>query len=713
MFRRENGEKNDNSTLKTTAATNSGELLPTTSTTEVPAAALTNKLLRVQQKDSSLQLQKLDNDEVNEGVEEEMIVRRLSERELRRPYEVQTPTKYRKPLLRHHHHHATDDGTSKSHSTVIQHRTTPTATASISRTQSQPSPLPSQIRPSRKEIELPPTTPTVSTKKFETVAGPQHNNNDIIQAEKVKKEICNNPATVSSHSATPQTKQRTENTKTKRSNNTKRQEFQFATDLPSVQVRHVNVTQRSAFAHYSLTPLLRKVESTLAQLPSHKHHRVSPSLHHIQALHRMHHTHIVRQIQFSPSTSIDADYHYQMQQQQQSNERSKDGGNGRNTVPPSKRDGRYRCIDPTKLQNIFRHIEFSSKDTDKFPSPPQFSYRKHRLPNRADVGFGRCTDDEIQLKQEEIRNETTWELARVRTTCVISCIDLIRMSSSSAINESDDALITRYLPYAGRHLRAALTRKWCTNRHNDDPLTEPTPAENYESVLPNPYSILAPPIESTYSASQGWRPRIFHDRPTGLRYCYVSPMNVTIWGPPPPHTRNEKRNGNSANIIGRTNHQSSSSHMVGSLALYTLPPLSKRLLAKSSASQGGGTLTAATAAAYHCQKMKSVPAYGKISEEFYFPINSLHIPPTDTSSNMPDSGRKAIFSYNPLDLVMETITQKSSAIGPDSLYIVVRVYEVIPLVECSEPSKQLMKDLAFGITKVFSKTTMIWPDGQV
>jgi hypothetical protein len=93
-------------------------------------------------------------------------------------------------------------------------------------------------------------------------------------------------------------------------------------------------------------------------------------------------------------------------------------------------------------------------------------------------------------------------------------------------------------------------------------------------VYPNPYSMLAPPLESTYSPSQGWRPRIFHDRPTGLRYCYVNPIQVSLWN---------KNNNNK---------------LIGSLALYTLPPLSKRMIG----SKKGSTITAATAAAYHCEK---------------------------------------------------------------------------------------------------------------
>ena len=62
-------------------------------------------------------------------------------------------------------------------------------------------------------------------------------------------------------------------------------------------------------------------------------------------------------------------------------------------------------------------------------------------------------------------------------------------------------------------------------------------------------------------------------------------------------------------------------------------------------------------------------------------------------------------------------SSKRSAAGPDSLYIVVRVYEMIPLppptANVSGHSSPLMKHVAFGITKVFSKTKIQWPDGQV
>ena len=476
--------------------------------------------------------------------------------------------------------------------------------------------------------------------------------------------------------------------------------------------------------------MIRQLE---AQLPSHpqQQHRISPSWNQAQALHRMYNTHVIRQIQFSPSTSIDADYHYQMQPPPpQNKEHAKDGSSsGRNSkIPSLKRDGRYRCIDPTKINNIFRHIESSSQDNETFPTPPQFSYRKHRLPNRADVGFGRCTEEEIQMKQNEIRNETLWEMVRVRTTCVISCIDLIRMAHPTVCHdegeELDHLIITRSMPYAGRHLRAAMMRKWVVDSNPPPSTQHSTTTTNttralprYQSVLPDPYSILAPPIESTYSASQGWRPRIYHDRPTGLRYCYVNPMNVTLWEPSP-NSSHDKHHGDQNSRKMTTNH--TVSRMIGSLALYSLPPLSKRLLngSSSSSSTGRGSVTAATAAAYHCQKTKSIPAYGKISEEFYFPIHTSNVPRnSDGTSNKSNVDRKAIFSYNPLDLLMESIHPKSSAgAGPDSLYIVVRVYEVISFSESDESmatNKPPMKHLAFGITKVFSKTTMLWPDGLV
>jgi hypothetical protein len=604
-------------------------------------------------------------------------------RELRRPYEVQTPTKYRKPLQLH----------SKSTFTTKPKIAIP-MTESSTTTVPYSTVAPQSTAVQASAVEVGETSEKAEENSMIIAMGSQTTLND--------KEV-SRPATLPSSATSTQMKRH--HNITKKGSMTQRQtrELQRAMDLPSVTVRFVNVTQRSAFLHYSLSPILRQIEAKHKQHPHTGKNRISPSLTHMQILHRIYNTHIIRQIQFSPSTSIDADYHYQIQQQQhdrcQNNQESK-SGSGTMLPPTTKRDGRYRSIDPTDVKYMFRNIDSSKYNNDNLPPAPQFSYRKYRLPNRADVGFGQCTDMEIQTKQYDIRNETIWEEAQIRIAFVVSSVDFV----TDTVDDDDDKpeqrskdggkesseIIERYMPYAGRYLRSVMTKK---RRRNSNGAGLSTDAYSPPIVAPNPYSMLAPPLESTYSPSQGWRPRAFHDRPTGLQYCYVSPMKVTLWP-------NKQEKNNTTRIVHRN-------RVVGSLALYTLPPLSKKLIGLSS-----GLVTAAAAATYHCQRNHTQPAYGKISEEFYFPIVSSEIQSTTDTSNL---DRKAIFSYIPNDLVMEGITKSSRTTGPNSLYIVIRVYEVIQIVDNDAANQigPIMKHVAFGITKLFSDIEMNWPDGQL
>ncbi|GAX13614.1 hypothetical protein FisN_14Lh378 [Fistulifera solaris] len=116
-------------------------------------------------------------------------------------------------------------------------------------------------------------------------------------------------------------------------------------------------------------------------------------------------------------------------------------------------------------------------DTSELPSPaPTLSHKKIRLPHRADVGFPNATPEEIESKQIEIRNETVQEEASLRLIALVA--DLGRQVAEQKIPE--------------------------------------------RSVPPKTiYSILTPPLQSIPSTSQGWRPRLFHDRPSFLEYLYV------------------------------------------------------------------------------------------------------------------------------------------------------------------------------------------------
>jgi hypothetical protein len=83
-----------------------------------------------------------------------------------------------------------------------------------------------------------------------------------------------------------------------------------------------------------------------------------------------------------------------------------------------------------------------------------------------------------------------------------------------------------------------------------------------------------------------------------------------------------------------------------------------------------------------------------------------------------ESDRRAIFSFDPNDLVMESIRHNGKSTGQDSLYLVLRVYELIQQNDVGNESNigidQVMKHIAFGITKMFSnEANMKWPDGHV
>jgi hypothetical protein len=142
-----------------------------------------------------------------------------------------------------------------------------------------------------------------------------------------------------------------------------------------------------------------------------------------------------------------------------------------------------------RLQSVtkIRQVQFQNvlpdqyqailSDTHELPSPaPTLSHKKTRLPHRADVGFPNATPEEIESKQSEIRNETVQEEA---------CLRLIAL-----------------VPDLGRQVGE-----------------QKTPIRSVPQK--SKYSILTPPLQSIPSASQGWRPRLFHDRPSYLEYIYI------------------------------------------------------------------------------------------------------------------------------------------------------------------------------------------------
>lgn len=379
-------------------------------------------------------------------------------------------------------------------------------------------------------------------------------------------------------------------------------DFQIPVDLPTVSLRAVNLAQRSVFERPHLIDM-----ETYEQKYAHTKKKVSPSYNHLQMLHVLNRQQTIYQLHFSPSTSEAASLP---------------------NVPASsnnQRDGRYRSIDIQAVR-------------DALPKPaPYISYKKHRLPNRADVGFRNPLAEDVEQKQQEIRNETQWEEHSPRL--IVFCN-----------SEQFGALDSTAEGWAGRDLLAAKQQHHSGSKHKHDP---------------NRYSMLAPPLEALYSGSQGWRPRPIHDRPVGMRYCLCAPLSIR-------------------------SPSSDASEWIGSLTLYSLPPMYK----------DKQHTTASAAASYHCRKNHTVPTFGKISEAFWFPNRQSH-------------GKRAIFGYDPLDLTMES-SKRDPEQDPASVYVVLQLYKQRPIVDNDNATSEqtTLTPVCFGIAKFFSKDETIFPDGK-
>ena len=266
------------------------------------------------------------------------------------------------------------------------------------------------------------------------------------------------------------------------------QDFQIDEDALHVSVKTVDIAARTVFE--PIPPVsLEEWHQTANRAESQKkvsmRKRLSPSLQHLELLHRFQSVKTIRQLNFSPSLGMNADVLSDCHTRTNNNRPS---GN--------KRDGRYRSIDPLKATR------------DVLPStPPLLSNRKLRLPMRCDVGFPNTTPEEMQAKEKEIRLETQWEQASPRLIVLITSDNL-----GQAVVDDD-------LPLAGKELLSAKKRN----------------AQHFQSkefrdvnIEPNRYSVLAPPLGATHSSTLGWRPRPFYDRPPGMLYGIASPLGVNL-----------------------------------------------------------------------------------------------------------------------------------------------------------------------------------------
>jgi hypothetical protein len=424
-----------------------------------------------------------------------------------------------------------------------------------------------------------------------------------------------------------------------------RGDFQHQEDETTVTVVPVNVEQRSAFESSKPVSLeewhraaqqLEQRNSCLSQNTNNTnsaHKKLSPSLQHLKLLHFMQSVTTIRQLDFSPSVGLDSDVFvpWWTDALEATTNNGKDSKNKHSDSNVSKlkwrrsslgdqRDGRYRSIHP--VQATVSALP---------PVPPALSNRKTRLPLRSDVGFPGASEDEIRQKQMEINQETEWEHTSPRIIVLVTSDDLGTAVVQEDKNRSAPAISQAHgewnggglegIPWAGRDLlRAKELNALHFAKKSSVLANNKTDSARKRLLEPNRTSVLAPPLDASFSRTLGWRPRPFHDRTPGMEYLLCCPMNIAC------------------HIGGEDGKP-----LVCSLALYNLPLPNK--------TQSG------------------IGSYGKISEEFYFPAGDwtgkiqadqsyFEFPngantgggfsEDDLIKSCSDMKQKAIFSYDPL-----------------------------------------------------------------
>lgn len=350
-----------------------------------------------------------------------------------------------------------------------------------------------------------------------------------------------------------------------------------------------------------------------------------------------------------------------------------------------------RMLSRKRLSQISRYSPIDPLDYARSTLPshsPVLTNTRRRLPVRSDVGFPGATDEEIREKHMEIMKETEIEEHSPRISVLVSSGDLgvapggsasesvdILTASAQAIMEESEGLPD--IPLAGRELVEARVRHAkMLSRHIKDGAAKDDddkdrdhyrknngrghPAEAAGAVSasaqdspnlsqeakralpgPDPASIFAPPVGSTYSSTHLWRSAPFADQPPGMVHVISIPTAVRFG-------------------IGDVEP------LVCSLAIYCLPsppPEGRR---------------ASRAWSYR----------GKISEDFVFPagkwpealqkqaMNKLlastkgrNLSEGEVKIVQQKRPNKAIFSYDPLALPPSD--------GRKSLYLVLQIQKVV------------------------------------
>ena len=263
--------------------------------------------------------------------------------------------------------------------------------------------------------------------------------------------------------------------KKRRDRNRVNKDFQKPEDCVSVRARSVPIAERSAFG--IVHPPSIDEWHDIASKTNHK--KLSPSLQHLQWIHKLQGVTHVRQLCFSPGLAPDI---FEDQ-----------------VIRERRDDGRYRSIDPVSatLQGLPK-------------VPPLLSNKKHRLPLRSDVGFPHASEEEIRSKQKEIQQESEWEEASPRLAVLVTSDDL-----GIAVQEEGEPM-----PWAGPELDQQKERN---KKHFGKGHSNAVPSANFQ---PNRYSALAPPLDATFSSRLHWRPRAFHDRAPGMEYILACPLSI-------------------------------------------------------------------------------------------------------------------------------------------------------------------------------------------
>ncbi|GKY93334.1 hypothetical protein MPSEU_000301000 [Mayamaea pseudoterrestris] len=474
---------------------------------------------------------------------------------------------------------------------------------------------------------------------------------------------------------------------------TKHRDFITEASLPRLQVRTVSLTQRCAFERRPLMPLDEWTQIASQQSEQRQTNvslRMSPSYQHLQVLHALCvEKQTIRQLHFGPSMGQDADLFVDWLS----------GDDDRDAAAPKKvniHDGRYRSIDP--VQATLALLPASKV-------APVFSHKKTRLPMRIDVGFPNATEMEVRQKQLEIQHETEWEEASPRLALLVTSDDFGTVMSDNENGSDDQVKCQEHLEYNGGGLpdmpfagRALLQAKERNAKH----FRRKSLSHLRKYMEPDPYSMLAPPLDATYSQSQGWRPRPYHDRPAGMKYLLACPLEVSFF-------------------VGDIEP------LVCSLALYSLP---------------------------RSGKIEQGEAYGKMSEEFWFPAGDWDSDKVQFEGAKREDGtidedileawmrrkRKAIFSYDSFTLTESCVLvlQVFNVIRPDAL----TPYLQHDAVDSSSTGKisdtasdvrisadrafeqhgaQLLSPLCFGFTQLSmsddaanneDESSLVWPRGE-